>query len=344
MGRAIRRSASKSYGYIILPIYLGDLENLEEEVLTTRFKDVWKVILALKSQDDSLSEVLDKLRFELGVRGQLENQSEGLSKITFDLPEKLNNRIGESMHTLLIKNTTETWEEMYGRVVSFYGDYGHCSFPQDSYLCRWGIYQRVLYKRKRLSREKASRLESIPGWEWDPHRQRWEDMFEKLKQYSLDYGHSRPAPATHEDLFSWVNYQRKSIKKLAIDPERYMRLKSLPGWADNPRETDWESRMKEIQDFCEHHGHSYPDSSNKGLRNWTHQRRLLFKNKKIEPKQIEELEKIPCWSWEIKSIWDEKYEELKNYAIKHGTANISRSVESLGPWVKKQGTDSMPVN
>jgi predicted helicase len=41
VGRAIRKSESKSYGYIILPVYLGDTENIEEEILASRFKDIW---------------------------------------------------------------------------------------------------------------------------------------------------------------------------------------------------------------------------------------------------------------------------------------------------------------
>jgi predicted helicase len=45
VGRAIRKSESKSYGYIIIPIYLGDTENIEDEILASRFKDVWEIIL-----------------------------------------------------------------------------------------------------------------------------------------------------------------------------------------------------------------------------------------------------------------------------------------------------------
>ena len=47
VGRAIRNSESKSYGYIILPVYLGDTENIGEELLASKFKDVWEVVLAL---------------------------------------------------------------------------------------------------------------------------------------------------------------------------------------------------------------------------------------------------------------------------------------------------------
>ena len=58
VGRAIRRSEGKDCGYIILPVYLGVNADLENEVDSTRFKNIWKVLLALKSQDDSLSNTL----------------------------------------------------------------------------------------------------------------------------------------------------------------------------------------------------------------------------------------------------------------------------------------------
>ena len=44
----------------------GDTTNVEDEILQSRFKDIWSIILALKSQDDLLRETLDQLRIEIG--------------------------------------------------------------------------------------------------------------------------------------------------------------------------------------------------------------------------------------------------------------------------------------
>ena len=86
VGRVIRKSRSKPYGYIVLPVYIPDTEYIQEELLASRFRVVWEIILALRSQDDSLAEVLDRQRSELGKRGMLGAKQEESTKIIFDLP------------------------------------------------------------------------------------------------------------------------------------------------------------------------------------------------------------------------------------------------------------------
>ncbi len=56
VGRVMRKAKHKKRGYIILPIALEDseIENLDEAVNNTNFKNIWKVIKALRSHDPSL--------------------------------------------------------------------------------------------------------------------------------------------------------------------------------------------------------------------------------------------------------------------------------------------------
>ncbi len=46
----------------------------------------------------------------------------------------------------------------------------HQSYPgtASEYLRRWGVKQRIAYKKKTLSTDRIHRLESLPGWSWDP--------------------------------------------------------------------------------------------------------------------------------------------------------------------------------
>ena len=85
VGRAIRKSEDKSHGFIILPVYLGDLEDDESEILKSRFADIWKVILALKSQDDSFSASLDHIRNNAGKNSPKSITSLIPKKIALDL-------------------------------------------------------------------------------------------------------------------------------------------------------------------------------------------------------------------------------------------------------------------
>ncbi|WP_082221994.1 DEAD/DEAH box helicase [Helicobacter pylori] len=56
VGRVMRKSKRKKRGYIILPIALeeSEIQNLDEAVNNTNFKNIWKVIKALRSHDPSL--------------------------------------------------------------------------------------------------------------------------------------------------------------------------------------------------------------------------------------------------------------------------------------------------
>ncbi|GAA7208902.1 DEAD/DEAH box helicase family protein [Helicobacter pylori] len=56
VGRVMRKSKGKKRGYIILPIALeeSEINNLDEAVNNTNFKNIWKVLKALRSHDPSL--------------------------------------------------------------------------------------------------------------------------------------------------------------------------------------------------------------------------------------------------------------------------------------------------
>lgn len=56
VGRVMRKAKNKKRGYIILPIALeeSEIQNLDEAVNNTNFKNIWKVIKALRSHDPSL--------------------------------------------------------------------------------------------------------------------------------------------------------------------------------------------------------------------------------------------------------------------------------------------------
>ncbi|WP_305866081.1 DEAD/DEAH box helicase [Helicobacter pylori] len=56
VGRVMRKAKRKKRGYIILPIALeeSEIQNLDEAVKNTNFKNIWKVIKALRSHDPSL--------------------------------------------------------------------------------------------------------------------------------------------------------------------------------------------------------------------------------------------------------------------------------------------------
>ena len=153
IGRAIRRSPDKKEGVIILPVYLGDLDNVEDKVVASRFNDIWKVILALKSQDDSLSELIDNYRLALGSRNAVMSIPDQIGNIYFDLPQRIGKEFEKALRVIMIRSSSDDWLEMLGRYEALDEEpkRGTKEFS-------WAHNQRTLYNRNLLRADRVQIL------------------------------------------------------------------------------------------------------------------------------------------------------------------------------------------
>ncbi len=85
VGRVMRKAKRKKRGYIILPIALeeSEIKNLDEAVNNTNFKNIWKVIKALRSHDPSL---VDEATFreKIKIFGSDDSNKQDDEKTLFD--------------------------------------------------------------------------------------------------------------------------------------------------------------------------------------------------------------------------------------------------------------------
>ncbi len=85
VGRVMRKAKRKKRGYIILPIALeeSEIKNLDEAVNNTNFKNIWKVIKALRSHDPSL---VDEATFKEKIKifGSDDSKNHNDEKTLFD--------------------------------------------------------------------------------------------------------------------------------------------------------------------------------------------------------------------------------------------------------------------
>ncbi|WQY54522.1 DEAD/DEAH box helicase [Helicobacter pylori] len=85
VGRVMRKAKRKKRGYIILPIALeeNEIKNLDEAVNNTNFKNIWKVIKALRSHDSSL---VDEATFKEKIKifGSDDGKKQNDEKTLFD--------------------------------------------------------------------------------------------------------------------------------------------------------------------------------------------------------------------------------------------------------------------
>ncbi|GAA7728060.1 DEAD/DEAH box helicase family protein [Helicobacter pylori] len=85
VGRVMRKAKRKQRGYIILPIALeeSEIQNLDEAVNNTNFKNIWKVLKALRSHDPSL---VDEAVFKEKIKifGSDDEKKQNDEKTLFD--------------------------------------------------------------------------------------------------------------------------------------------------------------------------------------------------------------------------------------------------------------------
>lgn len=257
VGRAIRKSESKSYGYIILPVYLGDTENISEELLASRFKDVWEIILALKSQDDSLTEILDQLRVELGKRGERVTTAEGLTKIICDFPERVEHTIGDSFQTVLVRSTTDNWNEIYGQLLRFVEQEGHAKPRIDHpVLGIWTNTQRQNYRMGTLLNKRRLLLEELipKGWVWNTIEGRQEKWVEEIKGFSGRNGHLN-IPDSDKEVggiakmirHAYSGKQKYSLNQSTIDALNGLRDK---GWMWDVSKEILMEKIQFLKEWC----------------------------------------------------------------------------------------------
>ena len=172
-------------------MYLSEIsENVDDQVLATKFANIWKIILALKSQDDSLMEEIDTIRINLGKRGTGKGRETGIKKIIIDLPEAISLKFVDRIKTILIQNTSDDWLEIFGKLIKFKKENDN-KFPsiKTPILGKWVSRQRGYYKKRQLSKERIDLLESI-GFIWDPLEDEWITNFQELKEYVKKYDHA----------------------------------------------------------------------------------------------------------------------------------------------------------
>ncbi|PDX52070.1 helicase [Helicobacter pylori] len=120
VGRVMRKAKHKKRGYIILPIALAESEikNLDEAVKNTNFKNIWKVIKALRSHDPSL---VDEATFKEKIKifGSDDGKKQDDEKTLFDaiLLQDLANAVYNVMPTKLgDRNYWENFAKKTGNI------------------------------------------------------------------------------------------------------------------------------------------------------------------------------------------------------------------------------------
>ncbi len=218
-------------------------------------------------------------------------------------------------------------------------------------LTSWVQGQRQNKSKNRISQNLIERLESLPGWSWDPHSEQWEEGFSQLKQYVSQHGNAKmPGNYVTSEGYKlrfWVNSQRSSRNSSQLSPVRIERLESLAGWSWDPLAEKWEEGFRQLMLYVNQRGNAsvprgYISHDGYNLGSWVSTNRKSRSENQLIQNRVEQLESLPGWSWDpLSEQWEEGFSQLREYITQHGDARVPDKYVSpdgykLGVWVRTQ--------
>lgn len=164
--------------------------------------------------------------------------------------------------------------------------------------------------------------------------QKWRENFQILIDFIKEYGHqkyplrkytSNFAPK-YRKISTWVIEQRTAYKEGRMFDWRYdMLIKA--GFYFDPHEVRWNEKYNELIEYKKLYGHcnvSLSDPGYKTLARWSTKQRIF--KKELSDLRTKKLNDIGFY-WGVKLItWNDSYEILKSYYLKHGTTYVENDV------------------
>ena len=353
VGRAIRKSDTKTVGTIVIPVFIDTDEDAEVALDSSVFKPVWDVIKALRAHDTELGEQLDELRRNMGRRGGTPRLP---GRVFVDLPPGVAADFASAFEARLVDATTAPWEFWYGLLERYVAEHGTARV-RSTYidadgrkLGSWVVGQRMMRNKGLLEVSREGKLAQLEGWTWDSRTEMWEEPFALLMEFIEENGHARVPGAYKVDgypLGTWVGQQRVDRTKGILRQDRMRRLDGLPGWSWDPVADRWEDGFQRLLGYISRNGNalvpqSYVDEDGFKLGIWVFTQRRDATRGLVDAVRARRLSELAGWSWDpLSDLWETGFRQLVKYVDAKGHANVPHAYQQedgykLGHWVAAQ--------
>ncbi len=343
LGRAIRKHEDKEYGTIILPVFIGKGQTLEEVIANTDYKPVIEVLSALRAHDAEFETALIRWRQAEGSGG---GGGDPLGKIRIVGGEHVQG-LAEAIRPIMLEELTDGFWEKLGVLQAFHEKHGHCRVPrratwpeddpQGVALGNWVQNLRQSRKAGTLSADKVAALDAL-GFVWDVLAEEFNAKRDMLQAFHEKHGHCRvPDRATWPEddpqgypLGRAVAGFRKSRKAGTLSADQVAALDDL-GFVWDPLAEEFEEKRGMLQAFHEKHGHcrvprnaTWPEDDPQGvaLGRWVVSLRQSRKAGTLSADRVAALD-------DLGFVWDplaEEFEEkrgmLQAFHEKHGHCRV----------------------
>ena len=347
VGRAIRQSEDKKIGTIVLPVFIEKHEEISSKIENSKYKAVWDVLNALKSHDDRLSEELKAIRFKLGRSGVSGREIMSLNNITIDIPQRIDQSFVDSFTTLIVENTTESWDEILGRLVKFKEREGHLRIPYNFDDDGYKLGQRIInlrQQRKILSKDRISILNEM-GFVWNEIDEKWNDFITALTSFHEREGHLNVKADHVENGYRLggrvIKYRVEIEKNNDFYKDRIEQLEKM-GFVWDSNVYNWNENYQALCLFKAREGHiTVPRNHRENgflLSKWLLRQRSNFEN--LTDEQVGKLLEVGFVQNPFDSSWNESLAYLDSYIHKYGNSEVPQryldGVFKLGVWCHNQ--------
>lgn len=174
----------------------------------------------------------------------------------------------------------------------------------------------------------------------------WNKNYQDILNHYYKFGYI-PNNLQNNNLFNWfmLNKNLFEEKKLDESQERKFRLIISCDIESNDDDVRWMDNYKRLCIYIKNNNklpmqHS-EDKDEKFLSTWISHVRKNYKENKLAKFKIDLLEKIDIWFWNKSlDLWDDKYEELKNFILENGKLPSEKSDDDyqskIGQWCSNQ--------
>lgn len=245
----------------------------------------------------------------------------------------------------------EKWAERIEQLSQFRAQHGHCDLSEDEDLKSWAQLQRTAQAEGKLDPERKAQLDAL-GFPWAGSvDRRWDEMYDRLKQYHAENGNSDVPAKWYKDpkLASWLSAQRERRKKGQMTAEEILQLDSLGvTWKSRDRGT-WEDRYQDLLKFKEINGHcnvpfDYKETAKLGP--FVNSMRTRKAAGELSEERMRLLEEIG-FKWAVRDasnedIWDARFQQLVAFKAAHGHCDVPVKLPDdppFGHWVSRQRGD-----
>ncbi|WP_452602383.1 DEAD/DEAH box helicase family protein [Pontimicrobium sp. MEBiC06410] len=237
VGRALRKKKGKKLGYIVVPIYHSNNDEVENSISKGSFKNLLQVIRSLCDQDERLQDEINSIAFGKGKKGSkkidiissFDEDIDSLHLIGFE------DKLRESLFDQIIYKTSNNWDIWFLELQNYLelnNDYPSKKDNKDLYA--WVSQQRNKRKKGQLKFDEIKKLSSI-NFAWNIIDYKWDKAFETFQEYSKKNIFPPCKGIDDDSLVKWYKYQQNCIKdKKIISQEQKNKFQKIDNLFQGP--------------------------------------------------------------------------------------------------------------